>query len=90
VPCVHLQWRGFNFGNTQDNGKKEHWLQVRAKLIDNNDVEYINISALHIETLLPQANEPIQEQTMLDDKYWEIVIAPLYMMGSGPVNTRFI
>jgi len=37
--------------------------------LDQDDVKSVTIAAIDIEQLLPEANDKIKEQAMLDDQY---------------------
>jgi len=52
---------------------KSQWLEVGAMGLDTND-EYkiIQISAMDVDQLLPEAKERIKEKAMLDEKYRDI------------------
>jgi hypothetical protein len=53
--------------------QKEQWLEVRAMELDlDADFETIQISAIEVEQLLPEANEMFKEKAMLDDQYREL------------------
>jgi len=53
--------------------EKDQWLKVGAMELDLNDgIESIQVSAIEMEQLLPEAKEMIKEQAMLDDKYREL------------------
>ena len=54
--------------------QKEQWLEVAAMELDreNDDYESIQISAIDVDQLLPEAKERIKEKAMLDDKYREL------------------
>jgi hypothetical protein len=52
---------------------KEQWLEVGAMAIDlDNGYETIQISAIDVDQLLPEAKERINEKAMLDEKYREL------------------
>jgi hypothetical protein len=52
---------------------KEHWLEVGAMEIDLDDgYDIIQISAIDVDQLLPEAMERIKEKAMLDEKYKEL------------------
>jgi len=51
---------------------KEQWLEVGAMELDSEEYEVIQISAMEIELLLPEAKERIKEKARLDDKYKEL------------------
>jgi hypothetical protein len=51
---------------------KEQWLEVGAMEIDLDGYESIQISAIEVDLLLPEARERIKEKAMLDDKYREL------------------
>jgi len=49
---------------------ESQWLEVGAMDLDtNNEYETIQISAMHVEQLRPEAKERIKEKAMLDEKY---------------------
>jgi len=52
--------------------RKEQWLEVGAMQLEEESVETIQLSALDIETLLPEEKTSIQEKAMLDGNYREI------------------
>ena len=52
--------------------RKEQWLEVGAMQLEEESVETIQLSALDIETLLPEGKSRIQEKAMLDGNYQEI------------------
>jgi len=52
--------------------KKEQWLEVGAMELDSEEYEAIQLSAMEIESLLPEAKERIKEKARLDDKYKEL------------------
>ena len=52
---------------------KSQWLEVGAMdLNTNNEYETIQISAIDMEQLLPEAKERIKEKAMLDEKYRDL------------------
>ena len=52
---------------------KSQWLEVGAMDIDtNNKYETIQISAMDVAQLLPEAKERIKEKAMLDEKYRDL------------------
>jgi len=52
---------------------KSQWLEVGAMdLNTNNEYETIQISAIDVEQLLPEAKERIKEKAMLDEKYRDL------------------
>jgi hypothetical protein len=52
---------------------KEQWLEVGAMEIDlDYDYEIIQISAIDVDQLLPEARERIKEKAMLDEKYRDL------------------
>jgi hypothetical protein len=53
--------------------QKEQWLEVEAMELDfDDDFESIQIAALDMHQLLPEAKERIKEKAMLDEKYREL------------------
>jgi len=49
---------------------KSQWLEAGAISLDTSEeYETIQISAIDVEQLLPEAKERIKEKAMLDDKY---------------------
>jgi len=49
------------------------WLEVGAMDLDtNDDYESIQISAIDVDQLLPEARDRIQEKAMLDEKYMQL------------------
>jgi len=53
--------------------RKEQWLEVGAMELDLDDnFESIQISAIEVEQLLPEARERIKEKVILDDRYREL------------------
>jgi len=52
---------------------QEQWLEVGAKEINlDNDYVMIQLSAMDVEQLFPEAKERIKEKAMLDEKYREL------------------
>jgi len=52
---------------------KSEWLEVGAMELDaNNEYETVQISAIDVEQLLPEAKERIKEKAMLDEKYRDL------------------
>jgi hypothetical protein len=49
--------------------RKEQWLEVGATQLDETEDGSINIGAMHIKQLLPEAKEWIKEQALLDEEY---------------------
>jgi hypothetical protein len=53
--------------------QKKQWIEVGGMEIDfAGDFESIQISAMEVEQLLPEAKERSKEKAMLDDRYREI------------------
>jgi len=52
--------------------RKEQGLEVGAMQYDNDDVEAVQLSALHIEASLPEAKARIQVKAMLNNNYQDI------------------
>jgi len=66
---------------------KEKWLEVGAMEIDrDDDYELIQISATKVDQLLPEAQEEMNEKTMLDELYWELC---KQIMIGGNIAKRF-
>jgi len=52
---------------------KEQWLEVGAMEVDlDNDYETIQVSAMDMDQLLPEAKERLKEKARLDEKYREL------------------
>jgi len=51
---------------------KEQWLEVGAMELDSEEYEVIQVSAMEIELLLPEAKERIKEKARLDDNYKQL------------------
>jgi len=52
---------------------KSQWLEIGAMELDTNDkYETIQISAIDVDRLLPEAKERIKEKAMLDEKYRDL------------------
>jgi hypothetical protein len=51
---------------------KEQWLEVGAMELDLDGYESIQILAMEVDLLLPQARESIKEKAMLNEKYREL------------------
>jgi hypothetical protein len=51
---------------------KEQWLEVGAMEIVTEEYEEIQIAAMEVEQLLPEAKERIKEKARLDEKYMEL------------------
>jgi len=51
---------------------KEQWVEIGAMQLDDDDREGINIEALAVEQLLPEAKETLKEKAMLDEDYLAI------------------
>ena len=51
---------------------KEQWLEIGAMDLDFVDYESIQISAIEVDQLLPEARERIMEKAILDEKYREL------------------
>jgi len=67
--------------------EKEQWLEVGAMELDfNNGIETLQISAIEVQQLLPEAKERIQEKAMLDDKYRELC---KQVSTGGNINKSF-
>jgi len=67
--------------------QKEQWLVVRAMELDfADDIEAIQISAMKVEQLLPEAKERIKKTAMVDEKYREIYNQ---VSTKGNVNKSF-
>jgi len=49
--------------------RKEQWLEVGAMQIEDEEMSCINIGAMDIERLLPEAKESIKEKALLDEDY---------------------
>jgi len=49
--------------------RKEQWLEVGAIQMDDEEYSTIQIGALDIDKLLPEAKERIKEKAMLDEEY---------------------
>jgi len=49
--------------------KTEQWLEVGAMQIEVESISCINIGAMDIEQLLPEAKEQIKEKALLDKSY---------------------
>lgn len=52
--------------------RKEQWLEVGAVSIDDEEFETIDIGAMEMELLLPQAKERIRGKARLDNDYRKI------------------
>jgi hypothetical protein len=65
--------------------RKEQWVEIGAMQIDDNDREQIEIGALAIEQLLPEAQERIKEKALLDEEYISIC-KQLSSRGIGDVH----
>lgn len=51
---------------------KEQWLEVGAMEMEMEEYQSIQISALEVDLVLPEARERIKEKAMLDVKYREL------------------
>jgi hypothetical protein len=49
--------------------RKEQWLEVGAMQLDETEIGCINIGAIDIEQLSPEAKERIKEKALLDEEY---------------------
>jgi len=65
---------------------KENWLEVGAMELDLEEYETIQISAIEVDLLLPEAKERIKEKALLDDKYKELC---KQVMREGNINKSF-
>jgi hypothetical protein len=63
---------GTTFATSQTMLDKEQWLEVGAMELDLDGYESIQILAMEVDQLLPQARESIKEKAMLDEKYREL------------------
>jgi len=53
--------------------EKEQWLDVGAMELDfDNGIKSIQVLAIEVEQLLPEAKDRIKEKAMLDEKYREL------------------
>jgi hypothetical protein len=53
--------------------QKEQWLEVGAMELDlNEDLKLVQIAAIEVDQLLPEARERSKEKARLDKKYTEI------------------
>jgi hypothetical protein len=52
--------------------RKEQWMEIEAMKLDDDGREEINIRAMAIEQLLPDAQERIKEKALLDEDYMAI------------------
>jgi hypothetical protein len=59
--------------------RKEQWVEIGAMQLDDDDCEGIDIGAIAIDQLLPEANERIKEKALLDEDY----IAICKQLSSG-------
>jgi hypothetical protein len=52
---------------------KEKWIEVAMlDLVEEYDYQVIDIGAIEVELLLPEAKERIKQKALLDEKYLEI------------------
>jgi hypothetical protein len=65
---------------------KEQWLEVGAIEMNQDGYEVIQISAMEVELLLPEAKERIKEKAMLDEKYRELC---KQVMAEGNLDKGF-
>jgi hypothetical protein len=59
--------------------RNEQWVQIGATQLDDDDCEEIDIGAIAIDQLLPEAKERIKEKALLDEDY----IAICKQLSSG-------
>jgi len=50
----------------------EQWVEIGAMQLDDDNREEINIGAIMVEQLLPEAKERIKEKALLDEDYTAI------------------
>jgi phage FluMu protein gp41 len=66
--------------------QKEQWLEVGAMELDHKDVESIEMSAIDVDQLLPEAKERINKKAILDEKYKELC---KQVSSGGNINRSF-
>ena len=66
--------------------RKEQWVDIGTMQLDNNNPKEINIGAIAIEQLLPEAKERIKENALLDEGY--IAICKLLSSG-GKIDEHY-
>jgi len=72
-PAFTSREGGTTSATSQTMLEKDQWLEVGAMELDLNDgIESIQILAMAVEQLLPEAKERIKEKAMLDDRYREL------------------
>jgi len=64
--------------------RKEQWLEVGAMQLDDSDIEVMNIGAIDIEQLLPEAIQRIKEKALLDNSYRSIC----KQLSSGEITDK--
>jgi hypothetical protein len=65
---------------------KEQLLEVGPMEMDCDEYKSIEISAIEVDLLLPEAKERIKEKAMLDDKYKELC---KQITNGGNIDTNF-
>jgi hypothetical protein len=65
----------------------EQWLEVGATELDQEEYEDVQISAIEIELLLPEAKERIKEKARLDNKYRELC---KQVIKGGNIDKKFM
>ena len=63
---------GMTSATNQTMLQEEQWLEVGAMQLNDNDIGIIQLSALDIEVLLPEAKAKIQFKAILDDNYRKV------------------
>jgi len=71
-PVFTTREGGMTSATNQTMLQEEQWLEVGAMQLNDNDIGIIQLSALDIEVLLPEAKAKIQFKAILDDNYRKV------------------